>query len=343
MKSIYAIILAILTGLCLNAQSSRPKNTEFPIQIEPSSRSITIPPKIYGHLSSIIIYKNLLVSIEPYNDTIFSVFKLPSCKYLGCFGINGRGPDEYFRPDARNAVATNNGVLLKDLSDRFIFTDLNNYLENRTFRTRVIKVPGELEALNNGFLLNDSIVCGMPYVGGRENKPYVKFDMNTKKVEYFGYWPTLYKGVKDKANWILYSGRSRVKPDRSMFVTFMFYVRMFRIYRCSGELYQEVILETPQKLIENGELRPYPKQFYTCIRVTNDLILALNTACSGPEMPKTNPTLEIWNWNGKPVAKVLLDRPISQFDIENEGKLLYCIEWNTMDKIFVYNLSEVLK
>jgi hypothetical protein len=340
----FSFALFILTmNLILVAQSNRTRKVDFPKQIKLINQAISIPPKIYAQLSSIIIYNNLLISIEPNNDTIFSVFKLPSCKFISSFGINGRGPNEFARPDARNAVATKLGLNLKDLSDRFINIDLSDFIKTNVFNISFTKLPGELEALNNGFQLNDSVICGMPYMGGRNNKPYIRYNLKTKKVETFGTWPELYPKEREKIFWLIYSGRSRVKPDKSMFATFMFDVKMFRIYKNTGELYKEVIIETQDNFFNGQWIRSYPLNYYTCIRATDSYLYALNEACSGPEMPKNLPTLEIWDWNGNPVAKIQLDISVSQFDITKDGKMMYCIDWSTMDKIFTYNLESVIK
>lgn len=345
MKKIHLIILLFLLELSLSAQAGKTWNVTFPIQIKLKSKSIPTPPKFYGKMSSILIFNNLLISIEPYNDTIFSIFELPNCNFISSFGINGRGPNEFATPDSRNAFVTKNGITFKDLSERFISIDLTNYLKNRTYVLHITKLPGELEILNNSFWLNDSTICGLPYIGGRFNKPYIRYNINTKKIDPFGIWPNIYPHRKEteKQSWIIYAGRSRVKPDQSMFVTFMFNIKMFRIYMNSGELFKEIILETQDNFFEGNEIRSYPKMYYTCIRTTDKYIFALNTACSIAEMPKKVPTLEIWDWNGKPIAEIQLDIPVNQFDITQDGKLVYCNDWNTMDKLYIYDVSGIIK
>ncbi len=343
MKRVFIFILVLSISQRVFPQPGKMWKLDFPSQVELKSKSISIPPKIFAQLSSIIVHNNLLISIEPNNDTIFSVFELPGCKYVASFGINGRGPNEFNRPDARNAVSTKNGICFKDLSDRFIDLDLTSFTKNKSFKSHITKLPGEIEALNNGFRLNDSIICGMPYVGGKDNKPYIRYNINSKKVESFGTWPSLYPKVNDELLWLIYPGRSRVKPDQSMFVTFMFNIKMFRIYKNTGQLYKEIIMETQDNFFEGQWIRSYPVTYYTCVRVTDKYIYALNASCIGPEMPKKNPTLEIWDWNGNPVTKIQLDIPVSQFDIANDGKILYCIDWSTMDRIFTYNLEKILR
>ena len=48
-------------------------------------------------------------------------------------------------------------------------------------------------------------------------------------------------------------------------------------------------------------------------------------------MPTKLRKLEIWAWNGNPIASFQPDRPVSQFDITSDGEEMYCIDWETMD------------
>ena len=338
----YSFILYIIICLIFqNCRESSISKLDFPIEVDLKSTSISIPVKVYGKLSSVIIYNDLLLCIEPFSDSIYSVFKLPSCSFIGSFGTNGRGPNEFNQPAASNTSLYENGIVSYDLSDRFFKIDLSEYITNKTVKVSNIKLPGEISMLNNGFMLNDSIIIGKPYVGGKDNSPFVRYNINSGKVESFGIWPDIYPVDREKLFWSIYSGRSRVKPDQSMFATFVFKVKMFQIYKSNGDLYKEKIIETQEDFFENEWIRPYPIQYYTCVRATDSYIYALNVACPGPKMPENIPTLEIWDWEARPIAKISLDIPVNQFDISKDGKFMYCIDWNTMDKIFLYDLTRI--
>lgn len=315
----------------------------FPISKSVSHKTISIPPKIYASLSTILIYENYLVSIEPDSDTIFSIFQLPGCKYIGSFGKIGRGPGEFFTFDARNAFVTQDGIKFKDTRNQFVEVNLRSYLKTGKPSLTIIKLPGEMDTMSDGFQLNDSIYCGRPYMGGRDNKPYIRCNIKTKVVETYGEWPNLYPKERQKTFWTLYGGRSRVKPDKTMYVSFLNVIKMFRIYDSAGNLKKEVVMELQDNLFDGDWIKSYPVLYYTCIRTTNKYIYALNIACRGPDSPKTIPSLEIWDWNGNPIANLKLDIPVSQFDITRDGKSVYCIDWVTMDKIFLYDLGDIIK
>lgn len=336
------LIFCVIISSFQSCRKSRFSKLDFPIYVNLKCKPIDIPIKIYGKLSSVVIFNDLLVSIEPYGDSIFSVFKLPSCSYIGSFGMNGRGPNEFNQPAGSNTSLYENGIVFYDLSDRFFKIDLTEYITNRTFKISTIKLPGEISTLNNGFMLNDSIICGKPYFGGKDNSPFIMYNINSRKIESFGIWPDIYPEDKKKLFYSIYQGRSRVKPDQSMFATFVFKVKMFQIYKSNGDIYKEKIIETQDNFFENGWIKPYPNFYYTCVRTTDSYIYTLNVSCPGPKMPENKPTLEVWDWEARPIAKIALDISVNQFDITKDGKFMYCIDWNTMDKIFLYDLTKVL-
>ena len=92
-----------------------------------------------------------------------------------------------------------------------------------------MKFPPILQTLNSPFQINDSIVCGIPYPQVEmknsmpeyhfSKKPFIRFNTNTKEIDYFGSYPKLYpKKYLDKF-WIIYINLTAVKPDKQKFAS----------------------------------------------------------------------------------------------------------------------------
>src|SRR5512145_1659883 len=59
------------------------------------SQIIKVPPILLRPDGSCIV-DSFLIIVQRRKDTIFSIFKLPECKYLLSFGNQGKGPNEFF-------------------------------------------------------------------------------------------------------------------------------------------------------------------------------------------------------------------------------------------------------
>ena len=58
---------------------------------------------------------------------------------------------------------------------------------------------------------------------------------------------------------------------------------------------------------------------------------------------EVNPELQIWKWDGTPVGRYQLDRQISLFTVSEEYGKIYAINGEIEDKIYVYELPDIIK
>ncbi len=83
--------------------------------------------------------------------------------------------------------------------------------------------------------------------------------------------------------------------------------------------------------------------YYRVVKVSNKYIYAMCMNEHSDKLLETNPSIEIWDWDGNPVVKLNMNNPIFTFDVTKDDKKLYCIDRVEIDKIFVYNLEAALK
>ena len=100
---------------------------KLPVRKHIDGRVINVKPIIYSTRSSTLIYDDYLVQIETWADTLFQVFKLPACKYIGGFGQKGRGPKEFPSHDAYSSGCYENGIYIHDAYRGFQFIDLTSF------------------------------------------------------------------------------------------------------------------------------------------------------------------------------------------------------------------------
>ncbi|MBS3742274.1 MAG: hypothetical protein KGY74_09155 [Candidatus Cloacimonetes bacterium] len=317
-----------------------------PIKENIISQINQVKPVIYSQRSSTIIFKNYLVQIETWSDTLFHVFNLPDCRYIGGFGRKGRGPKELPFHDAYGATSYKNGIRIYDIYKGLVFIDLTKFDSDKNISIeKKIKLPGELMVLNDIFLLNDNTIIGSNNTQDklRFKYKYTRYNIYSKKIDYFGQYPDYYRENKRKLYPSIYSSRSVVKPDETKFASFSRLIKMFRIYRYDGTLLKEVFLKKQEDFFDGKWIRKNPINYYKCIRATNEYLYALCHNEHTQNLPNNKPTLEIWDWKGNPIAYLKLDQSICSFDVTDDNSKVYATSFNDMDKIFSYKIKNYIK
>ena len=330
----YFICFLLLLGFNTNSKNGEIK---FPIEKSISPSAIKVPPVIYAKTPGVVITGNYMVVMRSFSDPLYSVFEIPDCNYLGDFGTLGKGPKEFEVPDARTASATEKGFRIFDTRKGLLLIDITNFSINKSFEIEQIRLPGELYILNDPVQINDSIIYGMPYVAKSE-KLFVKYNIQSSEVDYFGTYPSFCPKESKDNYWAMLWRHSVIKPDGTKFASFFARMKMFLIYNNSEVLEKEVLINIPENIFDPKRRRGNIMTFYKEVKATNEYIYAL---CLNE--PESKTSLEIWDWQGNPVAKLNLDNQIFSFDITNDNKRLYCIDQIIIDKIFVYEIDSILK
>lgn len=229
-----------------------------------------------------------------------------------------------------------------DVQRGFLFINLKKFeLKNKFSIEKQIKIPGELTPLNDAFILNDSIVIGLPYVKMADKFKYVQYNYKTDKISYFGQYPDLYPKDRKRLFPNIYSSKSVIKPDESKFASFCDGVKMYRIYNSGKELEKEVFLKKQKDFFEGQWIRKNKIKYYTCIRSTDEYLYALCQNEHSNDLSQSNPTLEIWDWHGNPIAFLKLDQSIFSFDVTDDNNKIYATSFGDRDKIFLYSIDNL--
>lgn len=323
----------------------------FPIEKKIISDSITVAPVIFASNPVLLISGEYLVLIETKAEKIFSLFKIPECTYTGGFGVIGRGPTEFNQINPYSATATNKGVQIFDYEKGLIEVDFMNFPEDPAIN-QILEFPPLLKTLNSPFQINDSIICGIPYPqvelkNGKpeyqiSSKPYVRFNAKSKKVDYFGDYPKIYPEKYSDKFWVIYMNLTAVKPNKENFVSVGYNIKSLSIYHNDGKLKKEVIMKAPDNLFINESINPDILIFYDAIKVTDKYIYTICENSKHGNLLNNIPSLEIWDWNGNPVALIKLDRSVSAFEVTKDDTRIYFIDRQSQDKIFTIDLTDFM-
>jgi hypothetical protein len=192
----------------------------------------------------------------------------------------------------------------------------------------------------NGFLdLGDGKICYVTYGGQNvdHDTEYVILNTETgesKEVSPFPHFLDDHAwGDLDKL--FLYAKNSVVKPDKSRFASFYGRFKFFRIHDADGGIVKNVRVETEprgERLIAYGT--GFPK-------ATDRYIFVFCTNRRENEPPADTTELQIWDWEGNPVVKYVLDRNLRCFAFSEKYKRLYATNQYDADRIYSYQIPEL--
>lgn len=338
MKKILFFILSLSFLSCGNSEEDIIIVKRIPIKQKLDAIKVRIPPLILSP-SNIFITNDKLLLFNARQDTVFNIFNLPDFEYISSLGLRGEGPNDFNNIDRRLFIPTKKGFKL--------FFQMQNTLkeviieENKLVVDNINNKHFDIEEIPaNGFLpLNDSLYCY--WSGFGKETEYTMLNSNTNETYSFSpypQWDTLKSADEDKM--FTYVKNSVVKSDGTMFASFYGYFKRFRIYDYKGNLLKDISVEIPpynKEIEKKAEDRIV--SYYAYPKTVNDYIYVF---CKNEEKGENNFTeLQVWKWNGTPVASYILEEDLSLFTISDKYKKIYAIntsDENNEDVVFVYDL-----
>jgi hypothetical protein len=297
-------------------------------------------------VGGMVLMDSVLVTVDIKADTFFQVFDIPDFRHIGSYIRRGNGPDEEVSIDPFIKPVSENSFLYRNLSSIQMMTFDKG--SNTLIAIEKIALPDSLMDVWHVIKLGDTIV-GSNYRS--TNKEFTGLSIATKQVFDFGSnYPDVGKKVSDHYKNMLYAKTPIVKPDGSAFAVVYDKFPVMRIYSSKGQLLKEVwynnhqsfpdafVLDHPSEYLLGEVMQNYRK-----IKASNQLIYALYIGKQEKELLKGlndfSNEIHVWDWNGQPVAKILLDKKIFSFDVEKEDRYILCSSLEDMNGFYKYDLK----
>jgi hypothetical protein len=282
---------------------------------------------------------NYFVIVTPRKDKIFDVFTYPGLDHLFSDGVRGGGPDDFLSIDRRCPAPAKHGfnVFLMDSKKyREVGIDATN---KRLYTIREHKYPFLSTAdLVNGFMpLNDHefIFYDAP---GSDTEYCLARAGETATVSFSPY-PGWSNGNPGEHDLFAYLKGSTARPDGKRFATFYAYFKRWRVFDSNGTLTHDISVEIPPCKPDSEDPRD-KYTYYSSPFSTDKYIYAFcrNQKGSAPRAEETE--LQVWDWDGNPVARFTLDKYISCFTVDEQRKTLYGAnsDEGNEETIFTYTL-----
>lgn len=314
------LLLNILLGSC---SSQKNQLVTLPNAVELYADSISIPPVLLAVTRMFIAHDTLIV-YEQRKDTLFSFWKLPDCQYLFSAGTKGQGPDEFLMLD-KVFVETDNGFKTFELSSNKVKNLMIDRKEGLKLSSEQ-RLEVEQMPLNRLLFLADSSYC---FLSNDENYEYTLLDKKQKTHNFSQYPIEMIDKKADEINSFVYNKLTVAKPDGEKFAAFYGYIKMLRIHDRRGDLLKEHVMGKPVDLSDGDKRLTY----YSSYPFASDkYIYVLNVVENQKKM-------EIWSWDGIPVAHFLLDKKIDSFTVSEKYNKVYAVDRDNENVIYTYNVS----
>lgn len=280
---------AILWG-CGNGGNN---NTKLPA-IEPlHADSIEVPPVLLSITSLFTVGDDTLGVYQRSDDTLFTFWKLPECKFLFKAGVRGQGPDDFLELD-KTFQGVKGGFKTFEIASGRV---KEIAIEGNTLVTRNVRRPDVDQQMNRFIFLGDDTYCFFLMEGDSEFGVYNERD----GLKLVGQYPDLITKKPNELDVFAYNKLTVAHPEGDKFAAFYCYLKMCRIYGKDGALLKEVLLEGPVEL-ENGQRKTY---YSTPPYAVGEHIYLLAHGAD-------ETILEVWNWDAEMVKRYSLDKVVDR-------------------------------
>jgi hypothetical protein len=346
MKSILTINLILI--LCLISCDAPILNTLelFESEIKLKGQLQKIDTDKIGNPIGIQVLDSSILILNWGRDYYVSVFSKKEGKFLNEFGKKGRGPNELNRAVSMDYNCKQNTL------DIFTRTPkrINYYSIDSIYSNSIAKHTNEFMPKDGSCYHTKRIKNGAISTGRFNKGRYAYFDFIKDSIFYLGGYPSFNRDFElssaQKSN--LIQGLMKVSPDNDRFVFASSFAEVFEINKFQGNNLKLVKRYSFNNSDFNkGNGRAYGKRSniraYMHLDASEEKIFALYTNKRIEEYVKNTfvgEYLLVFDWNGKPIKKFKLDKPLGCFSYDNTDNSIYGLTLEEDIQLVKYNISD---
>lgn len=329
------LVLAIVATCCISKRNE--SSLTFQVSDFLVSKTVSVP------VNSLLPFKvfitgDFLVIYDQQKTDLFKVFALPSIKFLFSWGEVGRGPGEFYLINSSSIIG---------FKDRFVFQDHQRVLTATVDKNSILVTDDQMlkqqnEPINGLLRINDSCFIFDRSSADDFEHTFINLKDDSKTFN-FGEFNDPYNIDEYYIREQVYTKTKAVKPDGRRIAVFYLFINKFKLYDENLKIIKEVFIGGDNHFANFSISDLISKQMYNAEVVVNDsLIYVLNPNISLAELRENKetlkPTITVWNWDGEPIAKYQLDKPVCSFALSNNNRKIYAISTFVMNEIYEYEL-----
>lgn len=324
---------------------------DFPVSLELSHKPISLGTPIM-YPSDFVFLDSALVVLDISGDYFLSFFTLDDYSLINQSIRRGRGPMEEESVFGLFEGMDKNELWYKTLSGIKIVK--YNMGEENLIYIRDIPNCDSFDGVT--YMLNDEVL-GIPQYS--QEKEFVKVSTEDCDIVAFGPdFPAIGKklDMKEKS-YLLRNNQITVKPDGSLFAALYHYFPMLRIFNADdGSLKADIRFENNHEF-PLAKIDPNASQTETLSTITNyftshSTSRYIYASYSGESLLDLQPDIiqegfkiidftneiHVFDWDGNPVKRLILDKRIFAFAVSPDDKTLLAIPMSEPDNLLLYDL-----
>jgi len=305
-----------------------------------------------GEIVDFVAIDSFLIANEIFASKIFKLYNTRTGELLSNFINKGKGPNEMLFPYKLNYYNTDCFTTFDYNTKELIYFSLDDF-RNQNYRYyKKVKVDfsGTQSSVTDAYPLNDNILL---CTGFFEKGQYVLYDINSRSTKFFLDYPydKKHKGESNEIKGTAFQGKISIKPDRKKIINVTGAVLEICEMDNNNEIkriFRKVYYFPVYKVIQNhaafDSSQPYA---FNSISSTNSYIYMVYSGRSmhdfGEEYYAGN-NLLVFDWEGKPVIRFVLDRYIKCFTLDKITMKIYGYSTNPSTgepEIVTYQLPEI--
>jgi hypothetical protein len=339
MKMTYVILIILLlaiAGCGKSKLSSDEKPIIFDKPVTLKLDSVKVAPVLLEE-QRIVVSGNYLMTVGIRRDTLFRVFRLDDLKYMGAFGMLGKGPMDFnfpslsgFRADGSDFTITDRECVRKFKLELTTDQKVKPVVINRFRR------PEGFSDFEYAMVINDSLIAGSWILRSEKELAWFNPVKGTKGFLYE--YPKLMENVPAGAYGHLFTKGIDISPDKK---TIAFAYNWFPCIRIINPTINKSTLLRIDTGFEQNQKPTFTPQtvniteltgFYERICVSDNYIVAfmlIHKLSEGKDnqfddKQLREPELQIITTSGKPIARMILKNWMKVFTIdEAHNRILF--------------------
>ncbi|MDE5678254.1 BF3164 family lipoprotein [Phocaeicola sp.] len=271
-------------------------------------------------------------------EHLFSFFRLPDADFIADMGNRGQGPNDFNLLDTRSFYSTPSGFKVVEAGMNMLKTVDYDGKELKVTHTESILEQG---ISNNGlYPLADSMFLTLGWLD-EDNEYRILNGKNGQAMQTHPYpkWTNQRPNPKNAPLFVTFLKSCVVHPNKEKVAAFYSRFKRIRIYDSKKmNLLHDISVQIPPYAAHPDELIEKQPVYYIGQPYTTENYIYALCANKQPDTTSGTCELQVWDWNGEPIACYKFDRKVTLMTISEKHHKIYALDNAVPDEIYMYDL-----
>lgn len=304
--------------------------------------------------SSLVIKGDYLLVLENdfrVNEQLIKFFSLSEERMVGYYGRSGSGPGEIQGGLRKIPVyGSEQDLSFLDFSRKRVSVveiekvlNGEHYKEPDTYKV----LPPDYMQMQFGTILNDTLIVGGSSI--REGK-LLFGNYKTNNFRLTDFIPEIDRTFDPFLKPNVYLSQIAVNKNKERVVVSNLFFNQIEIYNFHGDLELIIADDYSAQEFESGSGRWHSRstiEYYRGVITTDDHIMAIYYNLRDHELRDQHgeiregvkSSIRVFDWEGRPVAKLNLDRRVTQISYDEENGRIIALDRDVLDSIVEFNID----